>query len=162
MKDYLRDYTVAAFRFYALNGNSAEEYKKKIYTKALEEQSKNEGNCGISEPTESAVIAAQRAVRLRIAEIRDMEAVEKVIEELDVNRGHDIIQAIKYVYFNNPENSKEDIKAKVRTAESFIPASERSIYIWLRQARDLFAVERGLRVDKVIKNVRGHMKEYSN
>ncbi|MCB2297781.1 hypothetical protein [Clostridium tagluense] len=148
MKDYLRDYVTAAFRFYAKNDKSAEKYKKKIYIQALEEGMIREGGkSGVSKPTESAVIAAERAVSLKIAEIRDMEAVEKVIAELDVKRRRDIIKAIEYVYFSNPEKDIEDIKAKVHHAEIFIPASERSIYRWLRQSRDLFAVERGLRVE---------------
>lgn len=147
MKDYLRDYVTAAFRFYAKNDKSAEKYKKKIYIQALEEGMIRESvKSGISKPTESAVIAAERAVSLKIAEIRDMEAVEKVIAELDVKRRRDIIKAIEFVYFSSPEEDAEDIKAKVHRAEIFIPASERSIYRWLRQARDLFAIERGLRI----------------
>ncbi|MCB2359433.1 hypothetical protein [Clostridium estertheticum] len=148
MKDYLRDYTTAAFRFYAQNDKSAEKYKKKVYIQALEDGMIREGNkSGISKPTETAIIAAEGAVSLKIAEINDMEAVEKVIAELDVKRRRDIIQAIEYVYFSNPQKDIEDIKAKVHIAEIYIPASERSIYRWLRQARDLFAVERGLRVN---------------
>ena len=147
MRDYLRDYVTAAFRFYAQNGMSAEKYKKKIYIQALEEGLISEGNkSGVSKPTESAVIAAERAVSLKIAEIRDMEAVEKVIAELDVKLRGDIIQAIEYVYFKDCNQELENIKAKVHTAEIFIPASERSIYRWLRHARELFAVERGLRI----------------
>ncbi len=149
MRDYLRDYATAAFKFYAQNGKSTEKYKKQIYIKALEEGLIREGSkSGVSKPTEAAVIAAERAVNLKIAEIRDMEAVEKVIAELDVKRKRDIIQAIEFVYFSSPEKDIEDIKAKVHHAEIFIPASERSIYRWLRQSRNLFAVERGLRVEE--------------
>lgn len=149
MKDYLRDYVTAAFRFYAKNDKSAEKYKKKVYIKALEEGMIREGiKSGISKPTESAVIAAERAVSLMVAEIKDMEAVEKVIAELDVKGRCDIVQAIEYVYFSDPEEDIENIKAKVHIAEIYIPASERSIYYWLRQARELFAVERGLRMEK--------------
>lgn len=147
MRDYLRDYATAAFIFYARNGMSAEKYKKKLYIEVLESQKKNEGGSGgISKPTESAIIAAEREVNSKIAEIMDMEAVEKVIAELDVRKRHDIIQAIEYVYFNNCNEKSEDIKARVHNAETYIPASERSIYRWLRQARDLFAIERGLRI----------------
>lgn len=146
MRDYLRDYATAAFRFYALNGKSAEEYKKKIYDNALDNIRKSEGCVGVSKPTEAAVIAAERAVDDKIAEVRDMEAVELTLAELGVKRRHDIIQAIECVYFKNPEDQLEDIKTKVLSAQMFIPASERSIYYWLRQARQLFAMERGLRM----------------
>jgi hypothetical protein len=146
LKDYLRDYATAAFRFYALNGKSAEEYKKKIYANALENITRREGKVGISNPTEAAIMAAERAVNEKIAEVRDMEAVELTLADLKVRHRHDIIQAIDYVYFKNAQDQLEDIKVNVLTAQINIPASERSIYYWLRQARQLFAIERGLRL----------------
>jgi hypothetical protein len=146
MKDYLRDYATAAFRFYAQNGKSAEQYKSKIYEEALENIRKSEKREGVSKPTEAAVMAAERAVNEKIAEIKDMEAVELTLAELGVKRRHDIIQAVEFVYFKNAEDQLEDIKAKVLSAQINIPASERAIYYWLRQARQLFAIERGLRL----------------
>lgn len=147
MKDYLRDYATAAFRFYAKNGKSAEKYKKKIYDDALEDGSIREGKkSGSSSPTEAAIMRAERAVNEKIAEIKDMEAVELTLAELGANRKHYIIEAIEHVYFSAIDSDIDDIKAKVHTAEMSIPASERSVYYWLRQARKLFAIERGLRV----------------
>ena len=89
MKDYLRDYATAAFRFYAMNGKSAEKYKQDIFDNALENIKKSEGGAGISSPTESAVIAADRAVDEKIAEVRDMEAVELTLAELVVKRSEE-------------------------------------------------------------------------
>lgn len=51
---------------------------------------------------------------------------DKVLKELS---------KIGYVYFTEPEVDVDDIKTKVHIAELFIPASQRSIYYWLRQAR---------------------------
>ncbi|WP_443660135.1 hypothetical protein [Clostridium algidicarnis] len=145
MKDHLRDYATAAFRFYAKNGKSAENYKMKIYEEALENISRSEGGSGISKPTESAIMAAERAVNGKIAEIKDMEAVELTLAELRAKNRVDIVKAVEYVYFTEPEGEVDDIKTKVHTAELFIPASQRSIYYWLRQARQIFSIERGLR-----------------
>ena len=83
MKDHLRDYATAAFRFYAKNGKSAEKFKQKIYIEALDEIRRKETRVkdGISKPTEDAVIKAEMAVNEKISEIKDMEAVDRVLAE---------------------------------------------------------------------------------
>lgn len=150
MKDYLRDYATAAFRFYAENGMSAEKYKEQIYSQALEEIRKKETTVkdGISKPTEAALMAAEKAVDEKIAEIKDMEAVEKVLAEFKGTRRPYIVQAIEIVYFKDFNNDLNigDIQNRVKVAAIELPASERSIYYWLKQARELFAYQRGLRV----------------
>jgi hypothetical protein len=150
MKDYLRDYATAAFRFYAKNGMSAEKYKENIYNQAMEDMKKREIRVkdGISKPTEAAITRAENAVDEKIAELKDIEAVEKVLAELKGTRRAYIVQAIEIVYFNEPGKDIElgDIQDRVNVATIAIPASQRSIYYWLRQARELFAYQRGLRV----------------
>lgn len=148
MKDYLRDYATAAFRFYTKNGMSAEKFKQKIYDEALEQMKKKEGHSGVSKPTEAAITRAENAVDEKLAEIKDMEAVEKVLAELKGTRRGYIVQAIEFVYFKEPDKDIElgDIKNRVIEASLKIPAGERTIYRWLRQARELFAYQRGLRV----------------
>lgn len=150
MKDYLRDYATAAFRFYAKNGMSAEKFKRKIYIEALENIKKKESKAknGISKPTEGALIAAEMSVNERISEVLDMEAVDKVLAELEARKKSYIIKAIEIVYFKDPDIELElgDIKNRVIKASHEIPASERSIYSWLKQARELFAYQRGLRI----------------
>lgn len=152
MKDYLRDYATAAFRFYAQNGMSAEKYKQKLYIEALDEIKKKETQVkdGISKPTEHALIAAEKAVNERISEINDMEAVDKVLAELEARHKKYIIKAIEVVYFADVDKDLEtgDIKNRVTRASIEIPASERSIYGWLKQARALFSYQRGLRIKK--------------
>lgn len=157
MKDYLKDYATAAFRFYAKNGKSAEEYKKRIHDEALEtirrREVKTKGSGG--SPTEAMLIEAERMISDKMAEIKDMEAIESTIRQLEVMRfgqGKGIIQAIEYVYFKDADKEiiKGDIYNRVHAAEIDIHASERSIYYWLRQAREIFAIERGLRVEKRI------------
>lgn len=150
MKDYIRDYATAAFRFYAQNGKSAEKFKQKIYIEALDKISKNETTVknGIGKPTEAALMQAEKAVNERISEIKDMEAVDKVLAEFDARRKIYIVQAIETVYFKKPESDLiiGDIKSRVTEASINIPASERSIYGWLSEARNLFAYQRGLRI----------------
>lgn len=150
MKDYLRDYATAAFRFYAKNGKSADKYREEIYNQALEEIRKKETNVkdGISKPIEAAIMAAEKAVDEKIAEIKDMEAVEMVLAELKGTRRIFIVQAIEVVYFKdcNKDLSIGDIQDRVKAAAIELPASERSVYYWLKQARELFSYQRGLRI----------------
>lgn len=151
MKDYLRDYATAAFRFYAKNGRSAEKYKEKIYNEALEEIKKREAKVkdGISKPTEAALMAAEAAVNEKIAEIMDMEAVEKVLADNTYNFKHRyIVRSIEMVYFKDcdKEITKGDIQHRITAVAQELYASERSVYYWLREARELFAYHRGLRI----------------
>lgn len=150
MKNHIRDYATAAFRFYAQNGMSAEYYKSRIYNEALEEQKKVEKGCGISCPTEAAIMRAEQRVNEKIAEIKDMEAVDKVMAELSAEPypGKSIMETIKIVYFKdaNKNLKKGDIHNRVHQAVINIPASERSIYGWLNRARVMFAEKRGLRI----------------
>lgn len=148
MKNHIRDYATEAFRFYARNGKSVEKYKKKIYDEALQELSQVKGS-GISCPTEAAIMRAEAALNEKIAEIKDMEAVELTMAELQASgRYHDCIQAIKIVYFKDAEKElyKGDIHNRVHVAEIEISASEKTIYRWLALVRKLFAEKRGLRV----------------
>lgn len=148
MKDYLRDYATAAFRFYAKNFKSAEKFKNKIREEAIQAIEEREGKAGISKPTEAAIMRAEKAVEEKIAEIMDMEAVEKVIAELKCKRDYEIIQAIEEVYFINPEEELNlgDIQNRVKIASLKIPASESSVYRWLKKSRQSFSEKRGLRI----------------
>lgn len=152
MKDHIRDYATEAFRFYALNGKSAEKYKQKIYIETLESIKKKEQGIksGISKPTEQAIIKAEEALVERMSEILDMEAVDKVLAEFEARHKKYINKAIEIVYFTDPDEELEfgDIKNRVAKASVEIPASERSVYTWLKQARELFAFQRKLRIKK--------------
>lgn len=148
MKDYTRDYATAAFRFYALNNMTAEQYKQKIYNAALEDYAQKQKGSGIGCPTEAAIMRAEQAIDEKLAEISDIEAVQKTIDELRVKYEYDIINAINIVYFKDPkeELKRGDIQLRVHHAEINIPASERQIYRWLGKARKLFSLNRGLRI----------------
>lgn len=160
MKNHIRDYATAAFIFYAANGRSAEGYKEMIYKKALEKQSKIEKCSGVSKPTEAAIMRAEAAVNEKLAEIKDMEAVEKTLAELRAcssfyenpsrlmkHERTNIVMAIEIVYFTDAEKElqKGDIHNRVHKAVLEIPASEKTVYRWLGKARKIFAEKRELR-----------------
>lgn len=148
MKSHIRDYCTAAFRFYAQNGKSCEDYRQKIYDEAVLNCANRQSQSGISRPTEAAIIRAEQEVENKFAEIKDMEAVEMTLAELSVSpRGKGIVEAIKMVYFADPEKELEkgDIYTRVQKAAIKIPAGERTVYNWLGTARKLFAEKRGLR-----------------
>lgn len=148
MKSHTRDYATAAFRFYALVGGW-ERYKKKIWDEAVERQHKLEGvKDRISCPTEAAITRAEDAVDAAAAELKDLEAVEKTIIQLErMWNGNDIVKVLKMVYMTEPQRDPErgEISERVHKAELNIPASEKTIYRWLSTARRIFAQERGLR-----------------
>ena len=144
MKDHLRDYATAAYRFYAKVGGR-EEYLKKLIAE-LEKPKKGSGICS---PTEAAVINIEKILESRESEFSDIEAVGKALQLFEFcHNGNYIRQSIEYVYFKDcwKDLEKGDIQERVHYAEIHIPASERQIYYWLKKARDTFAEERGLRL----------------
>jgi hypothetical protein len=160
MKNHIRDYATAAFRFYAKQNMSADEYKKMIYDEALEDYKKRQKREGISFPTESAIIRAEKAVDEKLAEIKDIEAVGDVLTILSGGlreyecygdcacQGRAIRKSIEMVYFvdADKELKKGDIHDRIHKASIWIPASERQVYRWLGKAREIFAERRGLRI----------------
>ncbi|NYB73869.1 hypothetical protein HZF24_06915 [Sedimentibacter hydroxybenzoicus DSM 7310] len=145
-KDHIRDYATEAFRYYAFMGKPhKEDLEKKYYQEALEEYERRRrlGGTGISKPTEQAVMYAEGILRQKQAELWDVLAVEKTLAQLHIWER----QAVEIVYFERPhrELEKNDISMRVQKAVIHIPASERSVYYYLKKARDIFAFERGLR-----------------
>jgi hypothetical protein len=142
----LRDYATEAFRYYARCGcPSYEEAKKAIYDYALEASRRDLIRVkGITKPTEHAIINAQAAVDQLIGQLEDIKAVE---QSLAIMRP-EWMRAVELVYFTDAdaELDRGDIENRVIMAELAIPASRRAIYRWLRSARIVFAVERGLRL----------------
>lgn len=141
-KDYLRDYCTEAFRFYARSGG------RSAFIKSIENDIIRSKGSGVSKPTEAALIRQEQIIAEHASELADIDAVSKVLVYLDICRHRDIIQAIEIVYYTDcwKDLEKGDISARVHKAELTIPASTNTIYRWLRQARDMFAKERGLRI----------------
>jgi len=144
MRDHLRDYCTAAFIFFAKNGKSSAKYKARLVNDILYNRHRNEGlSKNINKPTEMEALHYQKIWDEKHAEINDMEAIERTIAIIEkMSNGQSILKAIKYVYF---DSESSNIKNRIHVAEIHIPASEKSIRKWLKQARTLFALERGLR-----------------
>lgn len=141
MKDHIRDYSTAAFRFWARWGG------KENYIDNLSADLQRKRGVGACSPTEAELVKKEQLLAEKFAEIADLEAVEKV---LDICERHypEVRQAVEIVYLDKPFQDLEwgDIKKRVHYAEIHMPASERQVYRWLKKARMLFAEERGLRL----------------
>ena len=141
MKDHVRDYATAAFRFHVRWGG------KDNYVNNLLADLQRQKGSGHYSPTESELIKREQLLAEKFAEIADLEAVEKVLEICE-RHYPEVYKAVTEVYLWKPFEDLEwgDIKRRVHHAEIHIPASERQIYYWLKKARALFAEERGLRL----------------
>ena len=140
-KDYTRDYITEAYRLYAAMGQPKyDDVKRDIYNNALMDNS--------IDPA-AAVARAEKAVETATPMLLDLLAVETAISLLERGGKSYIIKAIKAVYFAAPSSPlrKGDISNRVHRLSIDMPASERSIYQWLREARLLCASIRGLRID---------------
>lgn len=153
-KDHIRDYATEAFRFYALIGISAIEYREKIRKEAINTVVKRMGKTSKGgSPTEAQLIYADKAVEEKISGIEDLEAIEKTIKEFEADAFTKaiIIPLIKTVYFTEPrkELKKGDIRNRVLKACDDLNISESTAYRYLKRARLLFAHNRGLRAGEV-------------
>ncbi len=147
-KDNIRDYATEAFRYYAACGMKNSEELKQLVKDRIYEQSKQEiiraGSGTHSDCTAYSVMAADDEIYEMAAEFLDIIAVEKTMKQLSFYQK----KAIEIVYFTDADKElkKGEISERVHKAETEIPASEQSIYKWLRRARKTFALERGLRI----------------
>jgi len=146
IKDHIRDYATEAFRLYKRE-NGLKGYANKL-KRLADAKEKASGCSGVSKPTESAVIRLEKLIEERASEIADLQAVENVLYILDINDKTDILQAIEYVYFVDADKPilKGGIQDRVQHLETDAYISIRSAYRALKEARSLFAVERGLRI----------------
>ena len=146
-KDHIRDYATEAFRYYAFLGKPhKEDLEKKYYQEALEEYERRQqlGGTGISKPTEQAIMYAEGILRQKQAELWDILAVEKTLAQLHIWER----RAVEIVYFPHAQRNmrKGEISDRVNKASIQIPADERTVYRYLKKARNVFAFERGLRI----------------
>ncbi|MDR1629614.1 MAG: hypothetical protein LBS36_05305 [Oscillospiraceae bacterium] len=151
-EDDSRRYAVAAFRLYALCGQPTyEELRHLIHENAVR-KSRDELcwiRSGISKPTEQALINAERLMAQKAPILEDLRAVEQAIVQIERKKnGREILRAVEMIYFAGPgvKLDKGEIARRVLVASLQIPASERQVYYWLKEARLLFCRERGLRI----------------
>lgn len=144
-RDYLRDYSTEAFRFYAREG-SLEKYKQKLLKEIA--SSKDKGS-GISKPTEAQMIKKEKILEDKKASIKDMQAVEDTISSFKLSNPF-TYRTIEEVYFIRPNEDlyKGYIQDRVIAASINLNSDIRTIYSHLRKARLLFCINRGLRVEE--------------
>lgn len=134
-KDSVADYAVAAFSLYARYGRrSEEEVREYIYHRELLRH----------ERPDTAVKRAEAAVEESSALFADISAVKKTLDLLSRCGDPNRLRAVLAVYVSAEGSARKDIGARVRAASREIPAAERTVYRWLKEARTVFAEFRGL------------------
>ena len=157
LKDHIRDYATAAFRFWAREGGTVsvsglDQFKRKIICEVEARQAEYIGGVrtyDIATPVEDWLLAQEKAYKRYSAEIADLQAVDEVLRVSQyIHNGKMMRQALEIVYFADAGRpmTKGDVEARVHRAELTIPASYRTVYRLLNKARALFAENRGLRV----------------
>lgn len=134
-KDSVTDYAIAAFALYARYGRRSEcELREYIYHRELLRHDR----------PDVAVKKAEAAVTESTALLADIAAVEKTLNLLGRCGDPDRLKAVEAVYISDSGSTRRDIGDRVRAVSQKIPAAERTIFRWLREARTVFAEFRGL------------------
>lgn len=139
-RDRTRDYATSAFRYWARRGcPTYEEAVERIRKRAIDRASG-------ADPAEVVTFVDAELGRAS-AELCDILACAWVFDTLR-ERGREIVcEAVRAVYMAEPwrEPKVNDIKMRVIAFTQKAYVSERTVYYYLRLARDLFASVRGLR-----------------
>lgn len=134
-KDRVCDYATTAFALYAKYGRrSEEELRDYIYHRELLRNDR----------PDIAVKKAEAAVAESTALFDDISAVCRTLELLKRCGDPDRLRAVELVYVTDEGSTRRDIGDRVRAVSHKIPATERTIYRWLKEARTVFAEFRGL------------------
>ena len=151
--DNVTDYATAAFaKYHRLGCPTREERENKI---------RNEIFCRHADKDPKYVVSlAEIELRRLKGHLDDIDAVNKTFEmlygytpilsgEAGTRNGADIANAVKGVYFafGSERLTRNMIALRVRAYAMSVPADERTVYRWLKYARELFAVIRGLDID---------------
>ena len=154
IKDHLRDYATEAFRFYASRGRPSYEEEMQRLKDIIFEQRKQELiRGGVSNPTAAALEHAEREMDRRSGELLDILAVDETMGLLEFGGRRSILDCVEGVYMLDPDQPLErgDIEQRVAKVEMEKHMSRRTVYRNLRNARELFAATRGLRLEKIQK-----------
>ena len=125
-KEFTRDYVVEAFRLYARLGKPTYEHMKKRVSEET-----------FTESSEFDPL------------LLDIKAVENTIGILEHQNKSYVIAAVEAVYFASPNAPlrKNDISYRVHRFSLSYPSSESAVWKWLKEARQICAKERGLRIN---------------
>lgn len=80
----------------------------------------------------------------------DIAAVIDMIDYFDKNDKQYINHAVEAVYFTLPKRvRKNDVSNRVLKLSLQFPASESTIYLWLKEAKRIFSEQRGLFISEM-------------
>ena len=141
-KDWIKDYATGAFvRYASLGMPTRKDYEENIRQEVYK-------RLATWEP-KLILIKAEAEISMRKPLLEDIDAVNKVFLMLRENDKEYILDAVRAVYFVPPYTrvSRSVYASRVRGFSMSYPASEISVYRWLKSARELFALYRGLTID---------------
>lgn len=141
-KEWIRDYATGAFLRYARLGcPTREQYeaqlRQSVYRRVYREEPR------------VVLLKAERSVGVNAPLLADLDAVNAVLNTLRECGKEEICGAVRAVYFADGGRvpSRGELVARVRCYAAHLPADERTVYRWLKYARELFAVKRGLTLE---------------
>jgi hypothetical protein len=146
IKEPFRDYATTAFLYYASVGRpTLDEYEKNI---------KDEVNKRLAYlPPDVIYLRATAAVNIRKPLCDDIRAINQMFDLLEKNKKDYISHAVRSIYMTNPPKDlsfkKREIQDRVHAYMSTAHLGERTVYRYLKHARQLFAIIRGLTVEYV-------------
>ena len=137
-KSRIRDYATSAFEnYYNCGCPSREVFEEGIRQEVYERLS-------LKEP-KIILMAADSEIAKKAPTIKDIEAVNQMINHLSKTNKDYMIHAVRSIYFVPPDSPS--IKNRVLAYASAQYVDVRTVYRWLREARELFALYRGLALD---------------
>lgn len=135
-----RDIATDAFRLYASLGCPTRDAYEQMIRAGVAAKFAHESDEQLSRRMRTAYMTNKQA-------ILDIDAVNEVMRQLEAKGRTEIIGAIRAVYFEEPRRRtyKGEIEARVtRYAAIECPAGRRTVYAWLRRAREMFFRARGM------------------
>lgn len=155
-KDKNRDYATVAFATYIRLGCPTREEREAQIRQEVYDRHRGKD-------PKFVVGAAEIELRRLKGHLDDIEAVNKTFDMLygyipplyvgaKTHNGKDIADAVKEIYFtfgNEKIPERDIIGPRVRAHAMAVPVDTRTVYRWLKYARNLFALLRGLDVSDI-------------
>lgn len=146
-KEITKDYTEAAFQYYASIGKPSYESLRIKYSydalQAYNEINKQEISQDDLKYNKAAMEYIERQLDMKKGELEDILAIEKTLKLL--NDTEKLVLEIVYFSSDNPIKKKANMSELVKKACTITSLPEKTIHSYLRKVRVLFAYERGLR-----------------
>lgn len=138
-KDHARDIAEDGFADYAKWRGCTRERCVEIIRRATREQFQEL-------PPDKVMVKADEAVAEAKPLLDSIEAVHRTFDTLRRNKKEYIIDAVEFVYCSSPNRkpARNEISMRIRAYAMRIYADDRTVYRWLREARNLYAYYLGV------------------